>query len=126
MTDADMWGVLAEAATMLDATDVDWRTLQQIEGMLSSLSIGLEQATTVETPHIRTGSGASQADTGLRSLRGSLAWVRRHEYVALESEIHQHLDTALRSALGLLDRLGRWQHETRLPSLGAVASGGGR
>lgn len=111
---------------MLDATDVDWRTLQQIEGMLSSLSTELEQAVTAETPQARTWSSAPQADPDLRILRGSLAWVRTHEYVALESEIHQHLDTALRYALGMLVWLGQWHHETRLPSLRPIASGGGR
>jgi hypothetical protein len=126
MTDAEMWGVLAEAATLLDATDVDWRTLQQIEGMLSSLSTELERAVPAETPQARTWSSAPQADPDVRILCGSLSWVRTHEYVALESEIHQHLDIALRYALGLLDRLGRWQHETRLPAPRAVASGDGR
>ena len=93
MADAEMWEVLSEAATMLDAADCDWHTLQQIEGMLSSVSTELERAATAEIPPSPNGSSARRADSNLRILQSALAWVRRHEYVALESELQQQHDT---------------------------------
>jgi hypothetical protein len=125
VTETEMWGVLAEAATMLDGIDVDWRTLQQIEGMLSSLSTELERAVRGEIPQARTRSSAPQADADMGILRSSLAWVRRHEYVALESEIHQHLDAAIRHALGTLDRLGGWHQPVSSLAIGNRAVGDG-
>jgi len=119
-----MWGVLAEVATMLDAADCDWRELQQVEGMLSSLSTELERATRVEALHSSTGHRAQEPD--VRFLQGSLTWVRTHEYVALESEIHQHLDLALRYAVETLDRLERSQDETQASPRWVAASGDGR
>src|SRR5689334_5570432 len=123
MGDADRWGVLAEAATLLDAADWDWRTLQHAEELLASLSSELAQVSVEETAHAHNAARVRHTDADLRSLRGSLAWVRRHEYDALESELQQQLDTALRCALRMLDRLGQPQHETPLPSVGMVSSG---
>jgi hypothetical protein len=124
MGDADRWGVVAEAATMLDAADWDWRALQQVEGLLSSLSTEIEQVTRVETQHASTGHGAPDAD--LRCLQHLLTWVRRHEYDALESELHHELDIALRCAMNALDGLERRERDTRLSSFRLVGSGDGR
>jgi hypothetical protein len=102
-----MWGVVAEAATMLDSPDCDWRTLQQIEEMLSSVSAELDRVAAAEPAGALNGSRAPRADPDARFLRASLAWVRQHEYVALESELQKQLDTARRCALGTLDRVVR-------------------
>lgn len=123
MRDADRWGVLAEAATLLDAADCDWRTLQHTEELLASLASELDQVSTEETAHTHHGVSARHTDADLRSLRGSLAWVRRHEYDALESELQKQLDSALRCALRMLDWLGHPQHATAVP---LVASGDGQ
>ena len=126
VTNAQMWGIWTDAATMLDAADCDWRALQQVEGLLSSLSTEIEQVTRVDTLHPQNGSSSRHADFDLRALRGSLAWVRRNEYDALESELHQQLDTALRCALRMLDRQGQPQHETPLPLVDIVSSDDGQ
>lgn len=97
---------------MLDVTDSDWRMLQQVEALLSSLSTELEPEPSGEVAHTHNRYAARRSDSDLRILRGSLAWVRRHECVAPESELQLHLDTALRSALGLVDRSGRWQQHS--------------
>lgn len=126
MTNADMWGDVVEAASMLAASDCDWRTLQQTEALLSSVTTELERVSAEETGHAQYGSSARHADADLCSLQSSLAWVRRHEYVALESALQQQLDTALQCALRMLDRLGEPQDETRLPPLSVVAPSDGR
>ena len=108
---------------MLDASDCDWRALQQIEEMLSSLSTELDRVAAAESAGTLNGSHARRADSDMHFLRASLAWVRQHEYGALESELQKQLDTALRCALGALDRLDRTACE---PSLRVAASGDGR
>jgi hypothetical protein len=123
MTDVDMWGVLAQAATILDSADCDWRTLQQIESLLSALSTELERLSAAESARSQDRSSARQGDSDLLSLRDSLAWVRRHEYVAQESELQKQLETALRCALGTLDRLDLPTRGPRWPSLPGTASG---
>lgn len=60
--DADMWGLLAEAATLLDAADSDWRALQTIEEMLRSLSSELERVSARETAHPRNRLRVRPAD----------------------------------------------------------------
>src|SRR5947209_8313352 len=99
---ADMWSVAAEAETLLDGSDCDWRTLQLVEGLLSSLSHQLVRAAAAEivlSTHSPS-EGYQRAD--LRGLQTSLASVRRQEYDALESELQNRLDTALRSAMATL------------------------
>ena len=108
MTDVEMWEILADAATMLDVADSDWRTLQRVEALLSSVSTELEGDPSGEVAYKQSRYAARRSDSDLRILQGSLAWVRRHEYVAPEWELQQHLDAALRSALGMLDQSGRW------------------
>lgn len=124
-TDTELWTVWAEAANMLDASKCDWRMLQQIEGLLSSLSIELDRATAAQaalSPHATMGL---QADSDLRFLQSSLAWVRRHEYDALDSELQIQLDTALQCAMGTLERLERSQYQTRSLSFRGRGPGDG-
>jgi len=126
VVNAELWKVWQDAATMLDAANCDWRALQQIEGILSSLSIELEGATAVTTGRAQHVSTERRVDSDVRLLQSSLTWVRRHEYDALEAELQRQLDIALRCAMDALDRLEQSPREMRPVSLTVVASGDGR
>lgn len=108
--DADL---CAEAATMLDVPNCDWRTLQQIEGLLSALSTQIQRASAAETAVSPDLSSARRVGSDLLVLQSSLSWVRQHAYDALESELQNRLETALQCAADMLDQLERLRHETR-------------
>jgi hypothetical protein len=97
-----MWSVAAEVETLLDGSDCDWRTLQRIEGMLSSLSHQLERAAAARTSRSPARSTARRAREDLQVVQTALSWVRRHEYDALESELQNRLEPALQSAMTTL------------------------
>jgi hypothetical protein len=85
--------------------DCDWRTLQQIEQLLRLLASELERATAAEHARVPRGTGDRREAASLRRIRRTLAWVRRHEYDVLESELQMQLTTALLLTLGPLDSL---------------------
>lgn len=98
---------------MLDVPNCDWRTLQQIEGLLSALSTQIQRASAAETAVSPDLSSARRVGSDLLVLQSWLSWVRQHAYDALESELQNRLETALQCAADMLDQLERLRHETR-------------
>jgi hypothetical protein len=112
---ADLWRIWIEAACVLDAPDCDWRTLQRMEQLLRLLSSELGRALAAARARAPHGAGERQDAGALRRLRRTLAWVRRHEYDALESELQKQLTSALLLALGPLDSLEQRRELRSLP-----------
>ena len=99
---AGLWTAASEAETLLRGTDCDWRTLQRIEGMLSALTNELERAAAAQSARSPDPTTTRRAHEDLQVMQTALAWVRRHEYDALESELQNRLETVLHSAMATL------------------------
>jgi hypothetical protein len=111
----DLWKIWTEAACTLDVPDCDWHTLQRVEQLLRLLSSELDRTLAAEYARAPHGAGDRREAAALRRLRRTLAWVRRNEYDALESELQTQLTTALLLALGPLDALEQQRELQSLP-----------
>ena len=102
MTYAEMVKTCAQTARELDTAADDWRRLLQIEETLWPLAIELAGATAAASAHTRGTPALRRAGGDVRRLSSSLAWVHDHASDALETELRNRLDIALRSAMGVL------------------------
>jgi hypothetical protein len=109
MTYAEMVKVCAQAALMFDAAAYDWRRLLEIEERLWPLATELAGATAASSVYSRGTPALRQAAGDVRLLSSCLAWIRQHANDALETELRNQLDTALRCAMGALDYLEQTQ-----------------
>jgi hypothetical protein len=91
-----------QAASMLDGAADDWSRLLEAQEALWPIAIELTDATDAES----FGSGIS-AD--VRLMTSCLIWVQYHRYDALETDLKNKLDVALRCAMHTLDRLEQLQ-----------------
>jgi hypothetical protein len=125
MTNAEMWKICVQAASMLDGAASDWRRLLAIETTLSPLATELDRAVAANNSGSRRVRAMARMDPDLSLLQSALSWVRQHEYDALESELESRLEGALVSAMNTLHtwQQSRPHHEgaSALPSMAVAA-----